>query len=82
MNEFQYRLLQLNLPNITTKKEQEKFLRDLYEDYMCDMTTPSQNVLRLFKEAVILYNNVKLPDYILASVLILAKHTGTFNTFT
>ena len=70
MDNYQYRLLQLSIPTRTTKKDQELFLRDIFERHIFDWANRKDEAkiaVDLFVEANDTYN-VKLPDYILATV--------------
>ena len=82
MDNYQYRLLQLSIPTRTTKKEQEQFLRDIYERHIpiSARVTASTNSLLLFKEAYNTYH-VTLPPYIMATVLTNAAAKGIYTHF-
>ena len=75
MDNYQYRLLQLSIPTRTTAKEQEAFLREIYEkhidvDFLYEVPF---NVVELFTEAYNFYT-AELPDYILATVHDIRKY--------
>ena len=82
MDNYQYRLLQLSIPTRTTKKEQEQFLRDVFERHIpiTARIPASTNALLLFKEAYSAYS-IKLPPYIVATVLSNAAAKGTYTHF-
>ena len=90
MDNYQYRLLQLSIPTRTDKKEQEAFLREIFEKHVpmimpmtpiiATIANTSSNALLLFKEAWLAYN-VELPQYIVATVLARANAQNLYAHF-
>ena len=88
MDNYQYRLLQLSIPTRTTRKEQEEFLREIFDKHIPmliysgneQVPVASNNALMLFKEAYVMYN-IELPDYMSASVLARATARGLYDSF-
>ena len=91
MDNYQYRLLQLSIPTRTTKKEQEAFLREIFEKHIplpvglvkttiSTLSATSSNSLLLFKEAYVCYD-VQLPNYMPAVVLQRASAKNLYFNF-
>ena len=91
MDNYQYRLLQLSIPTRATKKEQEEFLREIFDKHIPQSSGPattvintlyatSNNALLLFKEAYVAYDIV-LPNYIPAAVLQRASAKRLYSNF-
>ena len=91
MDNYQYRLLQLSIPTRTIKKDQEAFLREIFEKHIplpvgsekttiSTLNATSNNALLLFKEAHVAYDIV-LPNYMPAVVLQRASAKRLYSNF-